>query len=312
MKTSLIPIDHVNSLELFTKGGLDDLLARISEDVKSFVPDLESRNGRKEIAATARKVASSKVVIDKAGKELVSEWKTQAKVVDASRRHAREFLDDLRDEIREPLTEWEARVQREAVARLRAIELIEAETEAHRMNEMIDREQAIKVREAEMERRENEKREAEAEEKVLAQVRSAAKERAERDAAEAIRAERERAEQAEREAKESAERERLTSAAAEIAIKEEKERAEREAEEASERAEREKQAAIENERIRAEAIAAAEKREEAARAADRENRRKVNGKIVDAFKAEGIGEKTAQSIVRLVASGGIPHMVIRY
>jgi hypothetical protein len=295
------------------------LLEKISADVKSFVPDLESRNGRKEIAATARKVASSKVVIDKAGKELVSEWKTQAKVVDASRRHAREFLDDLRDEIRQPLSDWEAEVQRKAVVKLRALELIEAETEAHAENELRDREQAIRVREAEMAQQEEkrqweeaERRNAEEQAQREAQFKEQAEEKAKREAAEAIQAERDRAEQAERdqiaaekrneaEKLEAAERERLQA-----------EQVEHDRIEAKEQARREKEEAIENERIRAEAIAATEKRQEAARAADRENRRKVNGKIVDAFKAEGIAEKTAQSIVRLVASGGIPHMVIRY
>ncbi len=301
MSTSLIPIDHVNSLELFTKGGLDDLLKRISDDVKSFVPDLESRNGRKEIAATARKVASSKVVIDKAGKELVSEWKSQAKVVDASRRHARDVLDNLRDEIRQPLTDWEAETHRKAVEKLRALELIEAEAEAHAENEMFDREQAIKVRETELARQEEqrqheetERREAEEQSQREAQWKEQAAEQAKREAAEAIEREKKRAEQAERDKIEA------------------EKKAERETKEAAERAEREKAEAVERERHRAEAQAAEERREAAARAADRENRRKVNSKIVAAFKAESIGDKTAQNIVRLVASGGIPHMTISY
>jgi hypothetical protein len=38
----------------------------------------------------------------------------------------------------------------------------------------------------------------------------------------------------------------------------------------------------------------------------------VNTRIVNALKTEGIGEKTAQSIVRAVAQGAIPHMTINY
>ena len=39
---------------------------------------------------------------------MVSDWKAKAKKVDAVRKHARDFLDGLKDEVRMPLTEWEA------------------------------------------------------------------------------------------------------------------------------------------------------------------------------------------------------------
>lgn len=302
MSTSLIPIEKVNAIELFTKDGeLDSLLKRIEKDALSIVPDLETTAGRKKIASDARNVAKSKGVIEKAGKELVSEWKNQAKVVDIRRKTSRDFLDGVRDRVRQPLTDWEAKEQRESVARLRALELIEAETEAHAENEIFAREQAIKVRETELARQEEERQRLVAEEiqrraklEMEEKIRAEAQEQAKREAAEAIQVERERAKQAERDKIEA------------------DEKAEREVAEAVERAERGMREAVEQERRRTEALAAEEKREAAARAADRENRRKVNTKIVAAFKAEDIDGKTAQSIVRLVASGGIPHMTIRY
>ena len=45
--------------------------------------------------------------MDSAGKKLVADWKEKAKKVDESRKIARDFLDNLRDEVRRPLTEWE-------------------------------------------------------------------------------------------------------------------------------------------------------------------------------------------------------------
>jgi hypothetical protein len=319
MKNSLIPIDHVNSLELFTQGGLNDLLQKIAEDVKSFVPDLESVKGRKEIAATARKVASSKVVIDKAGKELVSEWKAQAKEVDVSRKHAREFLDDLRDEIRQPLSDYEEKAKQAAIDKMRTEELLADEVAAYAENEIFDREQALKEKEAFIaelqalqERKAEAKREEEAERKRLEQLRLDAESKAKREAEEAIQAEKDRAKQAERDKVEA--EQRLERAAEEAKERERlrAEQVERDKVEAEERSELDKQDAIERERRRAEKKEIAEKRESEARKADIENRKTVNNRIVNAFKTEDIDETTAKVIVRAVAQGAIPHMIITY
>ena len=88
MSTSLIPIEEVNAIELFTKDGmLDSLLKRIEKEALAIVPDLETNTGRKKVASNARNVAKSKGVIESAGKELVSEWKNQAKVVEHKRKY---------------------------------------------------------------------------------------------------------------------------------------------------------------------------------------------------------------------------------
>jgi hypothetical protein len=80
---------------------------RVKAMVDAFVPDLSTVTSRKAIASMARKVVTSKTMIDNAGKLLTEEWRAQTNKVDASRRAIREKLDALRDDVRRPLTEWE-------------------------------------------------------------------------------------------------------------------------------------------------------------------------------------------------------------
>lgn len=83
-ESSLIPVESVNGIELFTGAGkLDELLAKIRQETATIVPDVSTDKGRKEIASIAYKVARSKTVIDDAGKTLVGEWKTKSAAVRA-------------------------------------------------------------------------------------------------------------------------------------------------------------------------------------------------------------------------------------
>ena len=309
----LIPIESVNAIELFSdEKTIQAMLDEIEKQAKDFEPDPTTPTGRKEIASQAHKVSRSKVVIDAAGKELTTEWAKKKKVVDAGRRLARDFCDDLRDEIRKPLTEYEAEEERRAQAAARKAELEACELEAYAENDLFDRE--AKVRETELklaaEQCERDRIEAErkAEEDWLAvqeQIRKDATEAAKREAAEAIKRAAEEKEQAEARAKEQAEQ------------------AERDKTEAAERAEREKKEAIAQEQAHAKAAAEAKERERLRliednereaqrRAADKENRRAVNNEILTALVAGGVPEKVATTVIVLIASGNIPAMSIRY
>ena len=104
-KTEIIPIESINNLDIFVEGGLDKLLEQIEHEATDFEPDVSSVKGRKQIASQAMKVARSKVVIENAGKDLVSDLKKQTGGIDAARKHSRDFLDALKARIRAPLTE---------------------------------------------------------------------------------------------------------------------------------------------------------------------------------------------------------------
>lgn len=88
--------------------GLDPYLQVIRAEIESFVPDLSTAKGRKEIASMARKVASSKTALDGFGKDLVAELKKKPAMIDAERKRMRDVLDKWRDEVRKPLTDYEA------------------------------------------------------------------------------------------------------------------------------------------------------------------------------------------------------------
>ena len=121
---ALIAVERLNPVEIFQNGGMKPILQEIEKKATSIVADVETDEGRKDIASIAYRVARSKTLIDDMGKALVSDWKKKAKVVDTVRKEARDFLDELKDRVRTPLTEWEAveaKRQAEEEAKERAI-----------------------------------------------------------------------------------------------------------------------------------------------------------------------------------------------
>ncbi|HFT3068564.1 TPA: hypothetical protein ACHV31_003910 [Klebsiella pneumoniae] len=317
----LVVIEKKNAMAVFTNNDqLDPLIEAIEKEARSLVPDVTTKKGRDAIASMAHKVARSKTYIDNAGKDLVAELKALPKQIDESRRVVRERLDALKDEVRRPLTEWEAEQERikaeEAMNALHAAALamneefdrqlaarIESDHEmALLMNDAFDREQAEKKAEAERQRIAREE-----------EIKRLAEEKAKREAAE----------QAQREIDAAAAREREAILA--------KERAEREQREAAERAEREKQAAVEAERRKAQEEAdrirreaeqreqarlAEEKRkadEQARREADVRHRKAVGVEVVKALMANtSLTRDQAIEVLTAVKDGRIPHTGISY
>lgn len=340
--TDLVVIEKTNALAVFTnQEQLDPLIEAIEKEARSLVPDLSTKKGRDAIASMAHKVARSKTYIDNAGKDLVAELKALPKQIDESRRLVRERLDALKDEVRRPLTEWEAEQERikaeeamnamheEALVmnadfdRQRAAK-IEADHEmALLMNEKLDREREEARQKAEQAKREHEERiKREAEEKARREADEAAKREIEAAAArerEATLA-KERAEREAKELAEKVERDRI----------EAEQRAEREKKEAAERAEREKQEAIAEEQRKAheeaermkreneqkeQARLAEEKRikdEEARRATDKEHRKTVNNKALQDLISAGVPEECAKLCIKEIAKGNITAISINY
>ncbi|HEA0583147.1 TPA: hypothetical protein RVA66_001018 [Escherichia coli] len=317
----LVVIEKKNAMAVFTNNDqLDPLIEAIEKEARSLVPDVTTKKGRDAIASMAHKVARSKTYIDNAGKALVAELKALPKQIDESRRVVRERLDALKDEVRRPLTEWEAeqeRIKAEEAMNALHVEALAMNEEFDRqlaariesdhemallMNDAFDREQADKADEAERQRIAREE-----------EIKRLAEEKAKREAAE----------QAQREIDAAAAREREAILA--------KERAEREQREAAERAEREKQAAVEAERRKAQEEAdrirheaeqreqarlAEEKRkadEQARREADVKHRKAVGTEIVKALLANtSLTRDQAIEVLTAVKDGRIPHTGISY
>ncbi|CAK7037472.1 cell envelope biogenesis protein TolA [Providencia sp.] len=320
MANELVVIEKSTALEVFkSSDSVEDIIRKVEQEVNSFIPDVSTAKGRKEIASLAYKVAQSKTYLDGLGKDLVAELKEIPKLIDANRRTVRERFDTLRDKVRQPLTEWEAEQERiEAEKQMLAwheealemnaafdkalAERIESDHEiALLMNEKFDRDLAETKAEAE---RQHIAHEEELKKQAAEQARLEAEQKAQQEI--------EAAAQREREAKEAAER-------AEREKQEAIQRAEQEAKEAQERAEREKQAAIEAERkkaLKAEQARLAEeerkRQEDAKRQEDKEHRRKYNQETLQALVSNGFDEKLATEFIKLVASNQIPHMTMNY
>lgn len=108
-QTQLVVIEPTTAVALFTEGqGIAELLADIRQKATSMVPDITTTKGRKEIASIAYAVAKTKTYLEGFGKELTDKYKEIPKRIDANRKVLRDTLDALKDEVRAPLTQYEA------------------------------------------------------------------------------------------------------------------------------------------------------------------------------------------------------------
>ncbi len=319
--TDLVVIEKQNAMAVFTtKEQLDPLLEQIEKEARSLVPDVSTRKGRDAIASMAHKVARSKTYIDNAGKDLVAELKALPKQIDESRRIVRERLDALKDEVRKPLTEWEA--EQELIKAEEAMNTLHAE--ALVMNEEFDRQRAAQIEaDHEMALLMNDKfdRDREEQRRQAEQAQRERDERLKQEAAEQARRDAEAKHKAEIEA--AARREAEEKARAEIAERqriEAEQRAELDKQIAQARAEREKQEAIAAERRRQEeaesARLAEEKRkvdEQAKREADVKHRKTVGTNIVNALTSNtSLTREQAIEVLTALKDDLIPCAKINY
>ncbi|HEK6332960.1 TPA: hypothetical protein SO899_004577 [Yersinia enterocolitica] len=303
---------------LYVTNGLDKYLSQIRQAVNE-VPDVTTAKGRARIASLAASASRSKTAIEKPGRKYLRHLKEQPKIIEDELRRFVIECDEIRDETRRPLTEWEAEQERlklEAEAKKKAEELAAEIEVAHEMallmNDAFDRDAKAKADEIERLRK--------AHEEFIAQQ---AAEKAKREVEEKAKRDIEAAEQRERDAKLAQER-------AEQTAKDAAAKAERDAKELAERVGREKQEAIDAEKRKAQQEAervqreakqkedarlAEEKRvadEAAKRVADVEHRRTINRQAVADLIANGLPEDCAQKCVAAIAKNLISSVRITY
>jgi hypothetical protein len=311
-EASLIPLEHINALEVFTEQGMDTLLAEIEEEVSKFKPDLSTVKSRGEIKSMAYKVTLCKGVVERARVELVKEWKQKAKDVDGLGRKARDFLNDLSTKVRQKLTDYEAETAAmQAEAENKAM-LLKRHDEALAEHDIWLRERDLSAKEFKLEVEEEERQRVHLEEiKKQAQEDQLRQAKEAEDARISAAAKNARLEaEVEAQRKIQAERERANEA-------------ERQAEEAAKKAKRDKDAAIEAERLRmireqaekdaAEKILAdATARAEAKRQANADHRRQVNQGALQALIDNGFNQVAAKKIITVIFQGKIPGIRMMY
>ncbi|WP_145481917.1 hypothetical protein [Yersinia aldovae] len=288
---------------LYVTNGLNKYLDQIRQAVNE-VPDVTTAKGRARIASLAASASRSKTAIEKPGREYLRHLKEQPKIIEAELRRFVIECDEIRDETRRPLTEWEAeqdRLKQEAEAKKKAEQLAAEIEVAHEMallmNDAFDRDAKEKADEVERLRK--------AHEELIAKE---AAEKAKREVEEKAKRDIEAAEQRERDAKLAQERtEREKQEATELA--------ERNRIAAEQKAEREKQDAIAAEKLKAQQEAervqreakqkedarlAEEKRvadEAAKKAADKAHQAEVNNKAIAVLTSAGIDAECAKACV---------------
>jgi hypothetical protein len=282
-ETALLSPEEVQPAIVFgKKGALDPLLDRIKKWANSIVTDVSTARGRKEVASRAYRISQAKVVLDNAGKAYIKAEKDRIKAVDIDRKRARDTLVLLRDDIRRPLTEWEAaeaaRKAEEAAAeaaRIAAEQLAEAKNTAWGIalveNDLFDRTRAIEAKEAEMakQREEAERKEREAELEARREV-----------------------EEAERAAKQKAREEEI-------------------AREAAEKAKREAEEAAAAEKAEQEAVEAKRKADEERKAKNKQHRGKIEREALAGLRGT-LDATMAGSVLELIKAEGVPHVTINY
>ncbi|WP_177951687.1 coiled-coil domain-containing protein [Klebsiella quasipneumoniae] len=314
---------------IYVENGLDSFLEKIRAGVNE-VPDLSTAKGRARIASLAAQVSRSKTAVEKPGRDYLKRLKEQPKVVEAELRRFVTECDQLRDEVRRPLTEWEeaekARTEalQQRLVDLRALSdvidtagnylpsadiqarILEAKSvvlddswQERAAEAGVAKDSTIQQLEASLVIAQ--KREHEAAE--LDRLRKEAEEKARLEREENIR--REAAEQAKRDAEAKAQAEIDAAARRESEARAATERAEREKIEAQQKAEREAKAAAEKAEQEKNAAIAAERRrqEEAESARLAEQKRIAEEEERRAADKEHRRSINRQAIADLIESG---------
>lgn len=333
--TDLITIETLKAADVFKLGAVEKLIAGVEEKVRAIpAADHTTEKGRNEIKALAYKVTRSKTALDELGKNHVAELKKAAGVVDADRRIIRDRLDALKDEVRKPVTEFEAADEKridahkanmetlqgldmfaagqetldeiesrlETLCRLQMLEWEEFTDGANRL--MARMATSLPIIRDKLVKQEAEKAE-------LERLRKAEAKRQEEQRI--IDTERERQEHEDRLKAKFKQEADARIAKAERDAKEAAEKAERDKAVAFEQAERNRKAAIEAERKRVADAKAAEEAATKKRGANKAHLMKINNAaLTDLMDASGITEKQGKAIIIAIASGKIANVQINY
>jgi len=107
----LITIDDIseeNAPTIFVAGGLSRFIDAVKDEVCAEVPDLTTKKGRDRIASLSAAVSKRKAAVEKPGRDYLRHIKALPKVVEDELREFVIAMNTLRDQVRQPLTDWEA------------------------------------------------------------------------------------------------------------------------------------------------------------------------------------------------------------
>jgi len=324
---ALVLVQPLPLEKLFERATIDPILEQIKAQCRAVPTDISTESGRKAVASLAFKIAKTKTFIESQRITLVASEKKRLAVIDAEGKRIRDELDALKDEVRQPLTEWEnAETQR-----INKHELIIADL-ADAANMGLATTADIETRITHLKSfslagmQEFTKRAEETRAASLVSLRTRLEEshREDRERAEVARLRQEQEARAQKQRDETIAAK--ARADAEIQIREAETRAAQAEEDkqrtiakalaneiaAKKRADEDKTKAIQKERERVERQRQAEADAEAKRESSKRHRTKINNEAIAAFAEFGIDTAIAKKVVDLIAMGQIPNIKISY
>ncbi|MEJ5142827.1 hypothetical protein [Gluconobacter albidus] len=107
---ALLSVKALTPVAVFqTQNGVEDVVSKLERDVRAMELDPTTEKGRKHIKSVAYQVSRSKTALDDMGKLVKEEAMELVKRVDGERRTINSRLDALRNEVRKPVDDYEAR-----------------------------------------------------------------------------------------------------------------------------------------------------------------------------------------------------------
>lgn len=105
-KNEVILVNGKNPVDIL-RGNAKEFIAEMALKVNEQVFDVETSKGRASIISQSVEITRTKTAIDKAGKNLTTEWRDKVKKVNDDRKKIWDGLDALSKKVREPVTVWE-------------------------------------------------------------------------------------------------------------------------------------------------------------------------------------------------------------
>ena len=310
--TALISLPEENLFTIFTtEGGIGEHLDKLDrlardelESLKASIdPDTDA--GREELKRLAAKVTKTKTAWEEIGADLTRKQKLIPNIIIANRNLMKQTCDDLRDEIRKPADDWEAKEKKRKAAHVDRIEYIKrlADTSDLTSAEILGAITAlnqVEITDALCDEFIGEYQIVfdETKESLNSDLAIRKKQEEEHAELETLRKEKAAREELDRKADEEAKR-----------VQREKDIAA----EAEERGKREAEQAAQVEASRKAHAEATAKAEEDRRIADKEHRRMVNNEVLEGLEdVSGLGREAAMKVIGAIVEGKIPHVSIRY
>ena len=105
----IISLEPLNARANFTHTQVEDAVAQVSDHLQTIEVDTSTEAGRKQIASVAHKVAKIKTGVDKIGKSLGDDLREELSKINEVRKRGVRELQELQDDFRRPLTDYEIR-----------------------------------------------------------------------------------------------------------------------------------------------------------------------------------------------------------